>query len=150
MSSLYPFFLAIHLFSGVLFIGTVFFWTFIIDKGFRSNHGVPTDAIDRVETVLSRHTRRIMRVNVAILLLSGLAMLYVHGSALAAFDTTFSYLLGVKVVLGLLVIGMFYGRPYVMGAIPDAQKASVHDKLHYLLFFSMVAIVILAKAMFYI
>lgn len=140
MGNLDLYLLTIHLFCAALFIGTVFFWAFIIDVV--RNHNPHID-LDVAETLFSRRLRPIMSANVTVLLLSGLGLFYNRYGALAGFDTLYAYLLSVKGILGILGIGTFYFMPQIVKNFKNRAKA--HDIAHHLLFFVMIFIVILAK-----
>ncbi|MGP1449769.1 MAG: hypothetical protein ACTTJS_01420 [Wolinella sp.] len=135
--------LTVHLFCATLFIGTVFFWTFIIDV-VRNNN--PQLDLDEAETLFSRRIRPIMSVNVTILLFTGLALFYNRHAALKGFDTLYAYALSFKGLLGIAGILAFYFMPQIMKLFKNKMHA--HDIAHYVLFGIMIAIVILAKMLY--
>lgn len=136
--------LTLHLFSATLFIGTVFFWTFIIDW---VRNRYPQIDLDEAETLFSRRLRPIMSVNVTILLLSGLGLFYHRHGALKGFDTFYAYGLSLKALLGIIAIAAFFFMPLLIKLFKDKMRA--HDIAHYLLFGIMILIVILAKALYW-
>ncbi len=145
----YTILLIIHLFSAALFIGTLFFWTFIIDRGFRGERArrIDQEALGDSESILSSYTRSIMRINVAIIGISGIFMLHYYGKSLVSFDSSFSYLLSLKVLLGVILIVLFYALPKIMSKVKLENKIRVHDNIHYFMFSTIVALVILSKTM---
>lgn len=143
MGNLDLYLLTIHLFCATLFIGTVFFWTFIIDVVRNRN---PQIDLDPAETLFSRRLRPIMSVNVTVLLLTGLGLFYNRHGALAGFDTLYAYLLSAKGLLGVMGILAFYFMPQLMRLFKNQTKA--HDIAHYALFVTMILIVILAKMLY--
>ncbi|MFP4331747.1 MAG: hypothetical protein ACLFQJ_00475 [Campylobacterales bacterium] len=153
MESAYPFILTIHLFCATVFIGALFFWTFIISRAFRSKsrEDIGEECIEKSETLISKHTRPILLVVVTLLLLSGFAMFHPYAKALFEFDSAFALMFGVKIVLALIVGLLFYMMPYIHRSLKKRGTAEiVHDKLHLFMFVSVVFIVVLAKFMFYL
>ncbi len=120
-------------------MGTVFFWTFIIDPKFR-NSDIDSETLDSVETLLSRRTRAIMRINVAILALSGITLLYFH---------TMGAVLWIKVVVALTLVSLFYLMPTIHTMLPQASRAAIHDKLHYVMFGGMLIVLVCAKLLYF-
>lgn len=152
MSSLYPYIVTIHLFCAIIFIGTLFFWTFILHRAFRDKNrdALGAQCVEKSETLISRQTRPILMVVVTLLLLSGFAMFHTYASTLFAFDSAFAWMFGAKVLLGLMVGGLFYMMPTIHRSLKKRGLAEVvHDKLHLFMFISVVIIVILAKFMLY-
>lgn len=147
---IYTALVTLHLVSGTLFIGTLFFWTVMIDPAFR-NEGkkiIDPDSLDKAETLLSRYTRRFMRWNVGIIALSGLGMLHYHAPALVSPESSFSILLLAKVLLGSALILLFYAMPYIMRSVTSPQKREIlHDRLHIGMLVAMILLMVLAKWM---
>lgn len=153
MDSLYPYMLTIHLLSAIIFIGALFFWTFIIDRAFRgrSRDEVGAECIEKSETLISKQTRPILLVVVTLLLLSGFGMFHIYAGVLFEFDSAFAWMFGAKILLGLIVGGLFYMMPTIHRSLKKRGLAEVvHDKLHLFMFSSALLIVLLAKFMLYI
>jgi len=151
VSFLYPYLLVTHLFSAIIFIGALFMWTFVIDKAYRGKYRkiLGKECIDRSEEALSKHTRRILKVAVAVLLLSGFGMFHIYAKPLFAFDSLFSFMFGLKVLLGMVVGALFYAMPYIHARLPIHKRDRLHDKLHMFMFLCVVLIVLNAKFMMY-
>lgn len=147
---LYTLLLTIHLISATLFIGTLFFWTVMIDPAFRREGKKTIDpvSLDKTETLLSRYTRRFMRWNVGIIGLSGLGMIHYHAPVLTTLSNSFSRLLLLKILLGIALIVLFYAMPYIMRRITSSEKREkLHDRLHVGMLTTMVVLMIVAKWM---
>lgn len=153
MEAAYPYILTIHLFSAIIFIGALFFWTFIIDRAFRgqSREEAGVECIEKSETLMSKKTRPILLVVVTLLLLSGFAMFHTYAETLFEFNSLFSWLFALKILLGVVVGMLFYLMPKIHRSLKAKGLAeAVHDKLHLFMFLAVVLIVVLAKFMFYI
>jgi len=142
----YFFLLVLHLFAAILFVGTVFFEVLMLE-GIRRH--VPRDAMRAVESAIGRRARQIMPFAIVILYAAGLGMAWRYRSVLAhPFDSTLGTLLGLKILLALSVLGHFIHavRRGAQGRLNS--RASRH--IHLSVFAHVVAIVFLAKAMFYL
>jgi len=128
--------LTLHLLTASLYFGTVFFWTFIIDTV--RQEGVE-EYFDEVETRFSQKTRAFMKINVALLLLSGIALILNRLDAM-------NHLLELKATLGIIVIGLFYVMPNLMKRFKNQTKA--HDIAHLGMFGAIVVIIVLAKVLY--
>lgn len=136
----------LHLFAALIFVGTVFFEVLMLE-GVRSK--VPREAMRAVERAIGARARQLMPFVLLVLYGAGLGMAWEFRSALARpFDSVFGTLLTLKIVLAFSVLGHF------IYAAPRAAKGSLRGRasrfIHISVFLHMVAIVFLAKAMFYI
>lgn len=136
----------LHLFAAIMFVGTVFFEVLILE-GIRKPLG--RDTMRSVEQAIGYRARRTMPFAVAILYGAGIAMAWEYRDALRhPFETTFGTLLTIKIVLAISVLFHFITA---LTASALRKLRSRHFKyIHISVFLHMVAIVFLAKAMFYL
>ena len=142
----YSLLLLVHLFAALLFVGTVFFEVLILD-GVRRH--VPKNAMHLVEAGIGRRARRIMPWVLLALYGSGSGMAWQYRAALAhPLSSPFALMLTAKIVLALGVAGHFLAAMLLLGR--GRLSGSVSRRLHVSLFWHMVGIVLLAKAMFHL
>ena len=128
----------IHIASAILFIGCIYFRTFILP---RARFALDSAQFEAMENALSPRTRAIGKINNTFLLLSGLFLAYTY------FEPT-NALLHLKMTLGLIVIAMFFCAPLIMHRLMGAKKQKIKTIYHHSMFALMVAIVILSQVMF--
>lgn len=142
----YSLLLIVHLFAALLFVGTVFFEVLILQ---RVDRDVPRKAMLQVEAGIGRRARRIMPWVLLALYASGLGMAWQYRAALAhPFASGFGLMLSLKIALALGVAGhfLFAMAQQAHGRLTGARSR----RLHLSLFWHMVGIVLLAKAMFHL
>jgi len=138
--------LVLHLFAAILFVGTVFFEVLMLE-GIRRH--VPREAMRAVESAIGRRARRLMPFAIIILYGAGVGMAWRYHTVLAQpFESTLGTLLSLKILLALSVLGHFiYAvRLGAQGRLKSRQSRLIHLSV----FAHVVAIVFLAKAMFYL
>jgi len=136
----------LHLFAAFIFVGTVFFEVLMLE-GIRKH--VPRDAMRAVETAIGVRARRFMPFVIIVLYAAGIAMAWEYRAALAnPFSSTFATLFALKILLALSVLAHFI-TAIRMGAA-GRLKSHHFRYIHLSVFAHMVAIVFLAKAMFYL
>lgn len=138
--------LLLHLFAALLFVGTVFFEVLMLE-GIRRH--VPRDAMRAVESAIGQRARRIMPFAIVILYAAGLGMAWRYRAVLAQpFDSILGTLFSLKILLALSVLGHFiYAvRRGAQGRLKSRESRLVHLSV----FVHVVAIVFLAKGMFYL
>jgi len=136
----------LHLFAAILFVGTVFFEVLMLE-GIRRH--VPREAMRAVESAIGQRARRLMPFAIIILYGAGLGMAWRYHTVLAQpFESTLGTLLSLKILLALSVLGHFiYAvRLGAQGRLKSRQSRLIHLSV----FAHVVAIVFLAKAMFYL
>lgn len=138
--------LTLHLFAAILFVGTVFFEVLVLE-GIRKRVG--PDAMRKVETEIGWRARRLMPFVIAVLYMAGVTMAWQYREDLARpLDSSFATLLSIKIALAASVLAQFI-TAVILGA--RGKLRSRHTKvIHLSVFFHVVLIVFLAKAMFYI
>lgn len=147
----YPILVTIHLFCAIVFIGIVFFEVLILE-GIRRH--LPASTMALVEEGIHLRGRRVMPWFVASLFLSGLGMAYgAHAQTLwAAWQAPslhpFGSLLSAKIVLATSVLLHFLWA--MKHAVCGNMSSRRFKYTHLSVFFHMILIVILAKAMFYL
>lgn len=136
----------LHLFAAIIFVGTVFFEVLILE-GIRKPLG--HEAMRNVEIAIGRRARRIMPFVMIVLFGAGLTMAWQFREVLAQpFGSHFATLLWIKIILAFSVLGHFIFAITMSGT---GRLKSRHFKLiHISVFFHVVLIVFLAKAMFYL
>jgi hypothetical protein len=138
--------LVLHLFAAIMFVGTVFFEVLILES-LRKPLG--REAMRNVELNIARRARRLMPFVMLVLFGAGIGMAWQYRDALAdPFGTTFAMLLWLKIALALSVLGHFLTAITLSGT--GKLKSRHFQIIHLSVFAHVVAIVFLAKAMFYL
>ena len=142
----YPVLLVLHLFAALLFVGTVFFEVLILDKVRRN---VPMRAMLQVEAAIGQRARKIMPWVLLVLYGSGLGMAWQYRATLAhPLSSGFALMLTLKITLALSVAGHFLFA--MLRQRQGRLRGALSRRLHVSLFWHMVGIVLLAKAMFHL
>ncbi len=142
----YPLFVTLHLLAAIFFVGTVFFEVLVLESV--SKH-VPRDMMRTLERAIGARARRLMPWVILVLYAAGIAMAWQHRAALAQpFSSSFGSLLTLKILLALSVFGHFATAMVLFRK--HRMTARISARLHVSLFCHMLAIVVLAKAMFYV
>ena len=142
---LYPYVVIVHLLCATAFIGVVFFEVLILE-GMRPHLG--PEFMERVETALVRRARMIMPWVVGTLFLTGIYLGYVQFSASGLdWNNSFSVLLAIRVVLALSVLVHFVTA--IRASLTGCMTSTRFKYTHLSVATHMVAIVILAKSMYY-
>ena len=128
----------IHITTAILFIGCVYFRTFILP---RAKLALDMPRFEAMESALSSRTRMIGKVNNTLLLFSGAYLAY-H------FFYPSAVLLHLKITLGLIVIGMFFGAPLIMHRFEGIKKQKIKTLYHHTMFALMLCIIVLSQTMF--
>jgi hypothetical protein len=136
----------VHLFAAIMFVGTVFFEVLILER-IRSYVG--RDAMRAVEIAIARRARRLMPFVILLLFLAGLGMAWQYRAMLAhPLESSFALLLWLKIAVEISVLTHFIAA---VSLSRTGRLKSRHFKLiHLSVFFQVVLIVFLAKAMFYL
>lgn len=140
----YPILLVLHLLGAIAFGGTVFFEVLILE-GVRRH--VPARVMTLVEGGIGKRARQVIPWVLLVLYGSGLSMAWQHRAALAhPLASSFGLLLTIKITLALSVFGHF------LFAMAMRRRGRLSGPLfrgiHLSVFVHVVAIVLLAKAMF--
>ncbi len=146
MAAYYGIFVTLHLLCALVFVGAVFFEVLVIEPLEKT---LPPDTGARIAEAIPRRVRGFMPVVVALLYLSGAAMFWVQFSARPDFfGTRFGWLLTTKVALTFAVLGVFVVsmRAARRGTMDLCRFRYTHRIVGGL----MLAIVLLAKGMFYL
>ncbi|NYT66161.1 hypothetical protein H0A58_09280 [Alcaligenaceae bacterium] len=141
----YPLLLTTHLLAAFVFIGTVFFEVIMLE-GIRQH--VPREAMSAVERAIGARARRIMPWVLLLLYSAGIGMAWYHRAALThPTSSAFSLLLTLKIVLATSVFVHF------LTAMTMLRKRTMTGRrskiIHISIFCHVIAIVLLAKLMFY-
>ncbi|PAF45948.1 hypothetical protein [Helicobacter sp. 11S02629-2] len=133
---LYTIALIIHLAGAITFIGSVFFWTFILDT-----LKTKIDNFDEIESKLSVVIVPTMRVIVGIVLITGLYMFHVRAAGIDMdfFGSSYGNILLAKGILGLIMVIAFYIVSFNLNRIRH------HDALHYVFITVQIVLIVLAK-----
>lgn len=141
----YPVLLTLHLFGALVFIGAVFFEVLILE-GVRKQ--VSRRAMAEVEQAIGRRARRIMPWVLLMLYGAGIGMAWNYRAVLAdPWQSGFGTLLTLKIVLAISVLGHFV-RAVTWSASGRMTLRRLRF-IHWSVFVHMVAIALLAKAMFH-
>ena len=142
----YPILLTLHLFAALIFIGTVFFEVLILESVLKK---IPAKAMILVERGIALRARKLMPWVLLTLFGAGLGMVWQRYLPLLAtpLASSFGTLLALKILLAISVLGHFLAAMFLLKS--GRMNARYSRVIHISLFCHMVAIVILAKAMFY-
>ena len=142
----YPVLLILHLFAALIFIGTVFFEVLILE-GVRKR--LPRDVMREVEREIGNRARRLIPWVLLVLYGAGIGMAWHYRAALAhPLAGGFGLLLWLKIVLAISVFGHFATAMILRSrGLLRGRRSRV---LHLSVFLHVVAIVLLAKGMFYL
>lgn len=142
----YPYLLVLHLFGAIAFAGTVFFEVVILE-GVRRH--VPERVMVLVEGGIGLRARQVIPWVLLVLYGSGLTMAWHYRAVLAdPFASSFGLMLAIKIALALSVFGHFL----LAMALRRRGRlvANAFRRIHLSVFCHVVAIVLLAKAMFHL
>lgn len=110
---------------------------------------LPPGTAERLAAEIPRHVRRFMPVIVAVLYLTGAAMFWVHFSSRPDFfHTRFGILLTIKAALAFTVLGVFVTA--IRASFKGTMDLCRFRYTHRIVAGLMLAIVLLAKGMFYL
>jgi hypothetical protein len=138
--------LLLHLFAAFIFVGTVFFEVLMLE-GIRSH--VPRDAMRAVEIAIGQRARKFMPFVIIVLYGAGISMAWQYRGILAQpFDSVMGTLLSLKILLALSVLVHFITA--IRRSAAGTLNARQFKLIHLSVFLHMLAIVFLAKAMFYL
>lgn len=142
----YPLLLTLHLLAAIAFVGTVFFEVIMLE-GVRRH--LPVEVMLRVEKAIGNRAVRIMPFVLLTLYAAGIALAWRHREALLHFQhSSFGLLLGLKIVLALSVLGHFITA--MTWRLSGRLSGRRSRRLHLSVFVHVIAIVLLAKGMFYL
>ncbi|VCU70721.1 hypothetical protein PIGHUM_02797 [Pigmentiphaga humi] len=142
----YGLLLVLHLLAAIAFVGTVFFEVIMLE-GVRRH--LPHETMRAVERAIGNRTTAVMPWVLLALYGAGIGLAWQHRGALAQpLASSFGLLLALKIALALSVFGHFltamrWRRRGVLGGRRS-------HRLHLSVFCHVLAIVVLAKAMFYL
>ncbi len=140
----YPLLLILHLLAAFVFVGTVTFEVLFLEPVHRR---LPPDVRKALGTQLGPRVRSVVPWAVLVLYLAGLGLAWQYRGALASpGSSSFGILLTLKIALAVSVLA------HVVTALAMAKRkrltGELQRRLHISVFCHMVAIVVLAKAMF--
>lgn len=141
----YPLLVILHLFAAIMFVGTVFFEVIMLEN---VRKHVPKEAMRSVEGAIGTRARAIMPWVLLLLFGAGFGLSWFHRQALAApMASSFGLLLSIKILLALSVFGHFLTAMALhrMGRL----RSRASQRIHISVFIHVIAIVLLAKLMFY-
>ncbi|RXJ88497.1 hypothetical protein CRV01_12170 [Arcobacter sp. CECT 8983] len=126
----------IHISTIILFVGTVYFRTFVILKIVSS---FPKDEAIKIQQAMGNKARNIIKINNLILIISGMLLLFLY-------TNNSSIILHLKVLLGLILVVGFYFVPILFNKFEADQKFKTI--FHYI-FFSLLMFVVLLSQFIY-
>lgn len=146
MAQYYGLFLTLHLLCAIIFVGAVFFEVLVIEP---IEKRLPPGTGEKLAEEIPRHVRKFMPFVVAVLFLTGAAMFWVHFSARPDFfQTRFGVLLSTKVGLAFAVLAVFVSA--IRASFKGTMDVCRFRYTHRIVAGLMLAIVLLAKGMFYL
>lgn len=142
----YAVLITLHLFMAVTFIGVVFFEVLFLES---IRKKLPASTMQILQTAITTRARKFMPFVIALLFISGIGMLHSRISDVAQLtETPFGILLSIKVLLAISVLGHFITAMYLSKT--QKMTCSRFKFIHLSVFLHMLAIIFLAKNMFYI
>lgn len=142
----YPILLTIHLLCALMFIGTVFFEVLILEN---VRKHVSKEVMRAVETAIVQRARTLMPWVLLLLFSAGIGMAWQYRAQLAhPFDSALGTLLTIKIVIAISVFGHFLTAMFLRSR--GRMNSRRFRLLHLSVFCHVVAIVMLAKSMFYV
>ena len=127
----------IHIITAIIFIGCVWFRTFIIPN---LHKHIDKEQYKKVNSVMSKASRSFGVKNVLVLLVSGLYLFYSY------FDTT-NMLLHLKATIGVMIVITFYLAPFFVHKVTKKYPNFQHN-FHLALFVLMMVLVVVSQLMF--
>lgn len=142
----YSILLILHLLAALVFVGTVFFEVLILES---VRKHVPREAMREVERAVGNRARVLMPWVLLVLYGAGIAMAWQYRAALAPpYTGIFGLLLTLKILLAISVFGHFVTAMSLRArGLLNGRRSRV---LHLSVFLHVIAIVLLAKGMFYL
>lgn len=142
----YGLLLALHLLAAIAFVGTVFFEVVMLE-GVRRH--LPQETMRDVERAIGNRATTVMPWVLLTLYAAGIGLAWQHRATLAQpLASSFGLLLALKIALALSVFGHF--ATAMVWRRRGALGGRRSRRLHLSVFFHVLAIVLLAKAMFYL
>ncbi len=144
--SAYGVLLTLHLLAAIAFAGTVFFEVVMLE-GVRRH--LPADTMRAVERAVGNRATAVMPWVLLTLYLAGIGLAWQHRAVLAQpLASGFGFMLALKIALAVSVFGHFLAamRWRRLGVLGGRRSR----RLHLSVFCHVLAIVLLAKAMFYL
>jgi hypothetical protein len=142
----YPILLVLHLLAALMFIGTAMFEVLILANV--SRH-LPRETMRAVESAIGNRATVVMPWVLLVLYSAGISMAWQHRAALMApLTNSFGLLLWLKIALALGVFGHFLTA--MIWRRHGTLSGRRSRRLHLSVLCHMIAIVLLAKGMFYI
>lgn len=136
----------LHLFAAIMFVGTVFFEVLILE-GIRKPLG--RDIMRKVEMSIGRRARRVMPWAIIVLYGAGISMAWEYRDALAhPAGSHFAILLWIKIAIAISIL--FHFLTAITASALQKLKSRHFKWIHISVFVHMIAIVFIAKAMFYL
>lgn len=133
---MYAFLKFIHIAAVILFVGTVFFRTFVVLKTLEA---FPKNQATNIQQAMGQKARDIIKINNLILIISGMLLLFLY-------TNNSSLVLHLKVLLGLILVVGFYFVPLLFNKFEADQKFKTI--FHYI-FFSLLMFVVLLSQFIY-
>ena len=142
----YPLLLVLHLLAAFVFVGSVTFEVLFLEPVHKR---LPAEVRKALGSQLGPRVRSVVPWAVLVLYLAGLGLAWQYRGALASPGSSpFGILFGLKILLALSVLA------HVVTALTMARRKRLtperQRRIHRSVFCHMVAIVILAKLMFYV
>ena len=136
----------VHLLAAIMFIGAGFFEVLVLAK---ITPQVDAQCMEQVQRAVGARLRVVLHWVVLFVYGAGIGLAWFHRQALAApWDSSFATLLTVKIILAVAVF-LSFGLVAVLLRSGHMTPAR-YQALHWVVFAQMIAIVVLAKAMFYL
>lgn len=145
MAAWYGWILTLHLFCAIMFVGAVAFEVLILEG---LTPAFAPAQMHRIEEVVQKRARRLMPFFVALLFLSGFALFSIRCPNFECVNTRFGIMLLIKVALAFGVLAVFLNAMWagLRGRMDPCRFRITHR----IVLGMMIAIVFLAKAMFFL
>jgi hypothetical protein len=146
MISYYGILLTVHLLCAIIFVGAVFFEVLVIEP---LGKKLPPGIEEKLAEAIPAHVRKFMPFVVALLFITGGMMFWVHYSMRPDFfHSKFGILLTIKASLAIAVLAIFASA--IRASFKGTMNPCRFKYTHRIVAVLMLAIVLLAKGMFYV
>ncbi|WP_198305198.1 hypothetical protein [Arcobacter vandammei] len=131
---MYEFIKTIHIITVVLFVGTVFFRTFVL---FKLGKYYPQQESVKIQKALGNEARKIIAISNIVLILSGFYLFFAYHLQNS------SVILHIKIVLGLILVLAFLAIPKFLEKINAKPRFRVI--FHYFYFILLLSVITLSQ-----
>lgn len=127
----------IHIITVIIFVGTVFFRTFVL---FKLNKEFTKEESKKIQDFLRNEARKIVAINNIVLILTGLILFFTYWQHAPI-------ILHIKATLGIVLVIAFFFIPKILNYFNAKQESRI--KIHYLYFSLLLITVALSQYIYF-